>query len=77
MSYVHHNDPVVEREKINLYFDANDNRVYTKGIVLFVVCYFSLSGREVFFLILASNKFNILHISHADFRIYFAANGHN
>jgi hypothetical protein len=49
VSYVHHNDPVVEREKINLYFDANDNRVYTKGIVLFVVCYFSLSGREVFF----------------------------
>jgi hypothetical protein len=47
--YVHHNAPVVERERINLYFDANDIRDDTKGIVLFVVCYFSLSGREVFF----------------------------
>jgi hypothetical protein len=43
VSYVHHNAPVVERERdrererINLYFGANDIRVDSKGSVLFVI----------------------------------------
>lgn len=32
---------------------------------------------DIFFLIIASKKFNILHISHAEFRINFIANGQN
>jgi len=64
-----------ERERINLYFGANDICVDSKGSVLFVI--FLCVGERWLFLIVASKKFNILYISHANFRIHFIANRHN
>jgi hypothetical protein len=35
--------------QINLYFDANDIRIDSKGVVLFVIFYLGGSGVEFFF----------------------------
>ena len=39
--------------------------------------FFYVWKRGDLFLIVASNKFNILHINHTEFRINFIANGQN
>lgn len=65
------------REKINLYFDANDIRIDSKGIVLFVISLCVEERWNFFFLIVARNKFSTLQISHANFRTNFVSNTHN